>query len=484
MTSSIPDLEIEHSDNPKIPCSIHDDYDVIAACETCDDKLICIQCMNAACFGHTWCNLEEVGERRQHNISCLLRDAEVLAVPKLEVRLHQVKRKRALLSTHCKDMSKSIRTRASELKKMIDRICDTLLDQCDEFKQSKDDMFKIYEDSITKEHTEVLDSISKVKNIISSCKLRELLQNDDAISVLSNPDSKTIVPVVAALWFTPKEVDEAEMKRLFGVMQRSTIISEFEHISHEVRAICLVGEQAWISCEGNKELYLTNKEGELVQSIKVCTYFTNQIMDICLGTDDSVWVACRDGNISQIMSHDVKVDRFFIGVHATAHSLYVFKDGDVIVGLVEGVFRMRGKLVRYSPKGEVLDRAVRDNDGNLLFSTPDKVRGCDESRETAVINLDGKGGNSVVILDAEMKFKLNFKGNAPFHPSDIFFDSGQNILISDRANMSVMLLDSRGRMCRNLLVTTMVPSAISIQANGNLWVGFENGVVRVYKYVP
>ncbi|XP_033758107.1 uncharacterized protein LOC117340456 [Pecten maximus] len=484
MSSPLCDLKTEDFGNPKIPCSFHDDYDVIAACETCDDRLVCIQCMNSTCFGHTLCNLEEVAERRKQTICCLLRDAEVLAIPKLEVHLNQVRRKRELLSTHCDDVSQNIRTRASELKKSIDTICEKRLVECAEFQKRKDDMLKMYEDSITREHAELLDSISKVKTIVSSCKLRELLQNEGAISVLSNTETNTAVPVVAALWFTPEEVNVVEMTRLFGAMQRSVTISEFEHISREVRTICLVGEQAWIGCDGNKELCLTNKEGDSVKSVKICTYFMNQIMDICPGADDSVWVACRDGIITQVMSHDVKIDRFFIGVHATAYSLYVFKDGDIVVGLVEGVFRMRGKLVRYSPKGEVLDRAVRDNDGNLLFSIPTKVRGCDESREIAVVSLDSKGDNSVVILDADMKFKLNFKGKAPFHPSDVCFDSGQNILISDRASMSVMLLDSHGHLCRNLLVATVAPSAISIQGNGDLWTGFENGMIRVYKYAP
>ncbi|OWF50469.1 uncharacterized protein LOC110450342 [Mizuhopecten yessoensis] len=479
-----PDPKEVSDGNPKIQCSLHDDYCVIAACETCDDRLVCIQCMNSSCFGHTLCNLEEVAERRKQNISCLLRDAEVLAIPKLEVHLNQVRRKRVLLSTHCDDVSRNIRKQAQELKRSVDTICEKLVEECAVFQKRKDDILKTFEDNISKDHAELLDSISKVKNIISSCKLQDILLHEDVISVLSKPQSKTCVPVVAAVWFTPTDVDMVKLNRLFGTMQRSVPISEFEHIPSEVRSICIVGEQAWITCDGNKELYLTNKEGDCVRSIKVYTYSMNQIMDICLGADDSVWVARRDGIMTQLMPHDVREDRFFIGVNATAYSLYVFNDGDIVIGLVEGVFRMRGKLVRYSPKGEVLDRAVRDNDGNLLFSTPNKVRGCDESREIAVVNLDNKGHHSVVILDADMKFKLNFKGKTPFHPSDVCFDSGQNILISDRASMSVMLLDSHGRMCRNLLVTTLAPSAIRIQGNGDLWTGFENGMVRVYKYAP
>ncbi|XP_060073122.1 uncharacterized protein LOC132552940 [Ylistrum balloti] len=468
----------------KIQCSLHDEFSTIAACETCDDRLVCIQCINSSCFKHTLCNLDEIAERRRQNISCLLKDAESIAVPTLEVSLNQVKRKRALLLAQCDDVSQRIRTHANELKEIIDTICEKRLDECAEFQKRKDEIMKVYEERISKDHDELLNSISKVRDLISSRKSIAMLQNEEAISALSQPKSTTCVPVVAAIWFVPEEVNMSEMYQLFGTMQRSVTICEFEHISHEVRSICLVGDQAWISCEGGNELYLTNKTENSVRSINVRNYFMNQIMDICAGADDSIWVACRDGVVSQIMSHEVKVDRFFIGVHATVYSLFVFKDGDIAVGLVEGVFRMKGKLVRYSQKGEVLDRAVHDSDGNLLFSIPSKVRGCDKSREIAVISLDNKGDHSVVILDADMKFKLNFKGKKPFHPSDVSFDSGQNILISDRANMSIMMLDSHGGICRNIVSASLVPSAICIQGNGDLWTGFENGMVRVYKYAP
>ena len=81
-----------------------------------------------------------------------------------------------------------------------------------------------------------------------------------------------------------------------------------------------------------------------------------------------------------------------------------------------------------------------------------------------------------------MRFGYDGMGKSKFDPTDVACDSKRRIIVSDCVNISLRLLSPYGTFLKYLLSHSFdKPYTIALFEN-NLWIGFCDGTVTVYKY--
>lgn len=96
----------------------------------------------------------------------------------------------------------------------------------------------------------------------------------------------------------------------------------------------------------------------------------------------------------------------------------------------------------------------------------------------------------LVVLSRSGLFRFRYNGSQrtrtySFYPSGLATDSMGQIIVGDRMNTCLDIVDKDGQFVRSLAGSILnIPSAISIDDEENLWVGeFHTGQVKVIRYL-
>ena len=74
------------------------------------------------------------------------------------------------------------------------------------------------------------------------------------------------------------------------------------------------------------------------------------------------------------------------------------------------------------------------------------------------------------------------KQDSNFDPRDVASDSKKRIIVSDCTNRSLHMLSPDGTFLRYLLSDMFDFPQVMVLHQDNMWVGFDKGAVKVYKY--
>ena len=120
-----------------------------------------------------------------------------------------------------------------------------------------------------------------------------------------------------------------------------------------------------------------------------------------------------------------------------------------------------------------------------LFTMPYRTAENGNS-DICVVNRIGNKTAEQIVLHRDGQVRATYRGQEDstfvFDPSDVWCDSNRTMIVQDRCNKTLHLLNSDGIFLR-YLPTDMFdyPQTIALY-QGSLWVGFENGAEKNYKY--
>ena len=177
-------------------------------------------------------------------------------------------------------------------------------------------------------------------------------------------------------------------------------------------------------------------------------------------------------------------------------------NGDTLLTLVDKAYHelshdSQRRLVRYSKVGREIARAQYDKGGEHIFTLPGQVRVGYSGTIVAVTNETDEENAHLVIMDNKLTLKMRYLGDGKiisgdrkfqmipgrrFFVNDVDFDAHDNILVAESHSRSVQMLDCKCRMLRTLIQEASIPWAISMNEYGEVWVGLENGKVKVYRH--
>ena len=154
-------------------------------------------------------------------------------------------------------------------------------------------------------------------------------------------------------------------------------------------------------------------------------------------------------------------------------------------------------------KGQELTTLERGNDN--IVSHPFRARSNHSQTKVAVLNADPY---SLLVLDEHLCVNFFYDGNATYYPgqlqhipkksgslfdsfdipsldfapNDVCFDSSDNVLLTDCANMSLNIISIKGIPLKSVKISrNFFPCAVVLNATNTLWVGFNNGFMKIKK---
>ncbi|XP_069101794.1 uncharacterized protein [Argopecten irradians] len=269
-------------------------------------------------------------------------------------------------------------------------------------------------------------------------------------------------------------------------------------------------DKAWIRSRGERDITLRSKRGYREKTVK----FNSLLGGMTIVNDDTLLICgLEDRDIKQVKLSTGMINSLFSNGKVTSlfctGELYpgyicMSPDGDLYVTLVDlqSDFNVTANservLVRYSAQGEEKGRANHDRRGNVLFIYPTRVR--TNGDVVGVINDTDKYNSHLVLLNTNLTLRLRYLGNGKvvsgeerfdttnYKPdteyaiTDFIFGPLDSIIICEAYSRSVQLLSIDCVPMTTILPTQdYVPCSITITTNDEVWLGFYDGSVKVYK---
>ena len=163
---------------------------------------------------------------------------------------------------------------------------------------------------------------------------------------------------------------------------------------------------------------------------------------------------------------------------------------DILVTLVDDENRYELKpssrrlVQRMTVAGKVVSKFEFREDGTTrLFTFPTRTRE-NGNYDICVINGTSASSGELIVLHRDGRVRFTYCGeeDSIFGPTDVACDSLRRVLVSDFKN-SLYLLSEDGRFL-GITQTNLLQNPYTLALyQKHLWVGFNDGTVKVYKYI-
>lgn len=523
MASSLHKLKTV-SNVPIKVCPFHPRKKITSVCNTCGEMFVCNLCITALHMGHKLVDTEDYLNVKKHRLNGLLKDTEN-KIKKVDERLDKISKVKDENSNTAKNVMMDLEKRAEEMKEEIDRIVVSYAEKCRNTEEKNVEILERVKTKLLQQLSDLQDTATMCKNALQPEKYANLANLERHMRAeISKPMKGLPVLQSPVLLYGEQEQQLLEqMKVLYGTLTSKdwvvyrkdsadddlmststkltskmppikhnliTAIASFRHPSNSRVAVVapVMDGKAWIARGGTYEGHLMLMTGDIKQTTSVENYLS--IIDIMVRSDTTkTIICCTDGSIRTILQSGKNSVMFRTKYSAT--SLCEVDSGNILVCHDDG------KLIKYAKDGEVLQTLHKDPAGRKLFSLPTRVRVNRRTGDIAVI--EDSLPRHVIVMDRRLNILHRFHGDIAnnentdnveldmdmkkFIPSSLCFDRSNNLLIADLGSKSVLLLDRRGRNVRTVWKDGNIPTSLGVQPNGDAWVGFANGKVKIIRYL-
>ncbi|XP_069109915.1 uncharacterized protein [Argopecten irradians] len=494
-------------------CTHHPGKGFVYVCKTCNNDLICMDCVLDRHNKHELGSLTEYVSKQTHLIQQYEEQLTQTDIPKLERDLKENEKKFKENSKEIGETIHHIKRQGEQMKNDIDKFTDRLVKLCTDLEKLNSDIKENNKTVLTKYLRE------KIRPQLDRCKgARTSGTTDDVIAVAEEirnrgPDTTPTITAFKSVVFKPGIISNAVLDRMLGTVlvdgenqsfrpvPPCKIISSFRTsfpYSH-VRT-CRTGDdrEAWLSFWKDEQIYRVDQQGNIKKNIK-CKV---KVISITVSpTTGRVWFCVKeDKSIREITSDGGIVIRF--NVESVPLSLCITQEDMVVVGT-----EWNG-IVLYTSDG----RKVVDGDGRICRQEaviPRYMAYCTNTGDVAAsdsdnVTFEGYMAGKVpgkqprlIVMDKHLKLKFQCRyidgigsqtggsQQSKFYPYDVCFDRDGDVLVADEVTRSVLLIDGNtGHYLRTVYISDGVsPLSISLQGDSMLWISHFNSDMKVFKYL-
>ncbi|KAJ8301020.1 hypothetical protein KUTeg_022539, partial [Tegillarca granosa] len=111
------------------------------------------------------------------------------------------------------------------------------------------------------------------------------------------------------------------------------------------------------------------------------------------------------------------------------------------------------------------------------------------NKDICVVDRTSKTSGRLVVVDNKGKLRYTYDGqklNHSFYPRDVKCDKSGHVIVNDRNNIKVHILDLNGQFIRYIADENILkdnPICLALDKNGILWVGGSIGNVYRLRYL-
>lgn len=494
-----PEAEIQKcQDHPKQQCDLY--------CQDCSVP-ICSRCLTGNHKRHGAVDLEEICETTRSTVK---EDLEELRKFRKEYE-KVVGESKEELAKYIEESDKerdSLKELGKQWHQMIDKVIDKVGKDMDEIIQSDTKCLQDNTEEIQSALQDVKDSIKANEDILQDDRFTRLL------SYASKNDAFRIIPsrpAIKTAKIVPVNVKEGD------------IIPKLIHFQRSIRtklpgySLNRTGDVSSIS---TKSLL---PEPELIATIK-----TNckQLKGICHNEDDRVWIYGTDEilrevditgtvqncitAISKNSQKDIAKNKMgeIVFSHLSDECVNIVREGkisklldlsgwipfgvtfnaddDLMVCMRREDYQ-ESKVGIFS-QGKLKKEIQFDETGKPLFSASRNNMYIKENANRDICVSDWNAC-AVIVLKSSGELRFRYTGNLSrsfkqFYPHGIVTDNYCRILVVDRKNDCLHVIDRNGKFLTYITCSLQDPYVLSIDPDENVWVGeYDTGCVKVIRYL-
>lgn len=494
-----PEAEIQKcQDHPKQQCDLY--------CQDCSVP-ICSRCLTGNHKRHGAVDLEEICETTRSTVK---EDLEELRKFRKEYE-KVVGESKEELAKYIEESDKerdSLKELGKQWHQMIDKVIDKVGKDMDEIIQSDTKCLQDNTDEIQSALQDVKDSIKANEDILQDDRFTRLL------SYASKNDAFRIIPsrpAIKTAKIVPVNVKEGD------------IIPKLIHFQRSIRTK-LPGYS--LNRTGNVSSISTKSllpEPELIATVK-----TNckQLKGICHNEDDRVWIYGTDeilrevditGTVQNCITAISKNSQKDIAKNKMGEIVYSHLSDECVNIVREGKISKLLDLSGWIPfgvtfnadddlmvcmrredyqeskvgifsQGKLKKEIQFDETGKPLFSASRNNMYIKENANRDICVSDWNAC-AVIVLKSSGELRFRYTGNLSrsfkqFYPHGIVTDNYCRILVVDRKNDCLHVIDRNGKFLTYITCSLQDPYVLSMDPDENVWVGeYDTGCVKVIRYL-
>ena len=494
-----PEAEVQKcKDHPKQPCDLY--------CQDCNVP-ICSRCLTGNHKRHGAVDLEEICTTTRTMVKEDLEELKNFQ-KEYEKIVKSLKMKAQKYTEHCKQEKSSLQKIKQIWHETIDRSIQIIEKRLDGMLE--EDM-KCYQDNI-EEIQRALERVTK------SLKRNEnLLRNDNSFTLLeyeSEVEELRLVPArrdIKPPSLHPKDVqEEAVVQQLVSLessvrsslpgftisktgqvctvstmvlVEEHTLLATIKTECSKLKGIqCESKERVWVYGEDEK-LRLLDKSGSMLNCVTAIS--RNSQKDIALNKDGEIAFSHKTEECIYLVRNN-KMEKLFCTPGWIPYGVSFNVDGELMVCMRRND-HMESKVGIYR-EGNLKKEIQFDETGKPLFSASRNNMYITENGNSDICVSDWNAC-AVIVTKKDGEFRFRYTGNLSrsfkeFYPHGIDTDSYCRILVVDRDNHCVHVIDRNGKFLCFIACTLHDPFVLSVDSEENLWVGeCDTGCIKVIKYL-
>ncbi|XP_060065852.1 E3 ubiquitin-protein ligase TRIM71-like [Ylistrum balloti] len=509
-------------------CSVHDE-DLAYFCRPCDTA-VCKICRTKEHKGHRTRPVKViVGDRRRQMEEKV--DSVLMGyVGVLEKKLEKIPKQIAAIKTNAESVVIDIIQRSESIKDQIDAIKAEMIKDVHSKEYLGLTRLEQFRTDLEKELLAVGESIKRTQRVLKQGTDVEVVSiSKRSLELFDRLESGQSLPKLQKLdvEFETGELAIDTLRNGFGhcstrnsgfTWSRSVsmchgdpqdvninFVSEFhcsevadednddDFVNESIHAMAPVsqGETAiCCGCESDRVVFMDGA-GHVISSLRVGV----MIDDLVRRNDRSVVMSCFQDRSIRAIEENGNV-RELVSTEFYPRGLASGSDGSLLVCLMDqystSVTKTSRRMVsRLDSQGQQV-QVYEYMDGNKrLFTRPYRVVE-NINGDICVTDKTSMGSGRVVVLDSLGNLKFIYDGRSvsagerPFSPCGIVCDSYGRLLIADTNNHCIHIVDKHGQFVSFLLRKEdgiTCPTSLGLNGEGQLWVGNENGQMKIYQYL-
>ena len=476
-------------------CDYHLHEELSCYCETCK-KIICTKCAKTEHSGHDWDFIPLVAKKRRKETPLLCRKIKQEELPWCREKLRAIDDNISAGEKASDEDVKMLEERRTVITGMVNQMFDEKKEKREEIKREesikmKEERHKMrtkieYLDKMTSSLDSNIGAYNDYDVIEMTQKMLTVLREVDSIDVIG----------ATTLMFVPGDINQEAIEEMIGAMVETMLthgnisakeMKSFKELDEIITVIAPISHtEAWIGDDESTEVTLLSLHDTLyTKSITLPTHadFISLSNGDFIVTDDEHQVIRRvtsAGKVS-VISRTKPLDPAWISKT---------NSDDILVSLMDSddyqLHPYSRRLVRrMTLEGNILHTYEFREDGTTkLFVFPWKTSENGNSDICVINRISDVTGELIVLYgDGRMKFTYRGQEGSEFGPSGVACDYKRRIIVSDVNTRSLHLLSQDGAILRHLLSDMLENPSTLMMYKNNLWIGFRDGTVKVYKYI-
>ena len=256
--------------------------------------------------------------------------------------------------------------------------------------------------------------------------------------------------------------------------------------------VCPVGQQVWVheqSFEDDNHLKRISVDGKEIKHIK--SIFPQ---DMYLDKTNNVYLCFADTGWISRLTPDHRVVNIVNTGTMRPISICVTQSGDILSALVDVSIQdfeecKQTYIARMDSMGKEKQRIQFEEDGHTRLFQYGYFVDENKNGDIVVLNKVGEKRGQLIILDQKGYAKHYYNGTSQldeddFLPATVCCDNQCRIIVADKYNSALHLLNPRGELLRLLMTEKdglVRPYSLGL-SDGLLWVGTYEGKVIVAEY--